>query len=284
MEGVSGPAFFSFWIDRFLAATATWDDAEVGAYLRLLLHQYQHGRIPADPARIQRLVSTRGAAFVSMWEAVLADKFPPVDGGRANGRASQERDIAMSMSGLQSHRAKKGWETRKNAGAMPRQSSGNAAAMPGHSSGIAQPQSGHMPDGQLGKATQTHTHTQTETHTQTHEGASHPTRARAREAFDPKVFALESFPVQAPELLPTIDRWQEYRRSIGKPWKAPTWKAQLKVAAKDPAAWAASVEQSVRQGWHGLFDVRAAESTQNRPTGVDAARAFLGRLQTKATQ
>jgi uncharacterized protein YdaU (DUF1376 family) len=49
------PPAFQFYADDFLAGTFDMTTAEVGAYIRLLCHQWNRGSIPVEPEKQQRL-------------------------------------------------------------------------------------------------------------------------------------------------------------------------------------------------------------------------------------
>jgi uncharacterized protein YdaU (DUF1376 family) len=47
--------FIPLYYQRFLASVQGWDDDAVGAYLRLLMYQFQNGRLPADLKSLQKI-------------------------------------------------------------------------------------------------------------------------------------------------------------------------------------------------------------------------------------
>lgn len=103
------PAYVPFWIDRFVSATASWTAAEVGAYVRLLLHQATHGHIPADAARLARIAGMDTAAFAGVWSSLLREKFQedPDDRGRLrNPRMDIERSVALARGETNRQRAR----------------------------------------------------------------------------------------------------------------------------------------------------------------------------------
>jgi len=76
---------FQFYADDFLAGTLDLSQEEVGAYIRLLCHQWNRGSIPVETEKQQRLAG--GSVSVD----VLA-KFRLVDGsGLVNDRLEKER-------------------------------------------------------------------------------------------------------------------------------------------------------------------------------------------------
>ena len=71
------------------ASTADWSDSEFGAYLRLLLHQWDRGSIPSDMARLARIAPSAA----EHWE-LIGPKFP----GGVNPRMAKvrsDRDAVM---------------------------------------------------------------------------------------------------------------------------------------------------------------------------------------------
>ena len=80
------PPAFQFYADDFLAGTMDMDQAEVGAYIRLLCVQWNRGSLPVEPSRVARL------AGGSVSDHVLG-KFPTCDDGlRRNRRLEVERE------------------------------------------------------------------------------------------------------------------------------------------------------------------------------------------------
>lgn len=60
------------------------------------------------------------------------------------------------------------------------------------------------------------------------------------------------------------EAWVEYRRSIGKKLKPASHPAAMKALAKYGAAQAAVVEQSIANGWQGLFELKAVPRPANK--------------------
>ena len=46
-------AWMPLYVGDFLADTMDFDDRRTGMYLRLIMHCWQHGRIPADPEKLR---------------------------------------------------------------------------------------------------------------------------------------------------------------------------------------------------------------------------------------
>lgn len=77
------PPAFQFYADDFLAGVADMTQAEVGAYILLLCHQWSRGSVPSDPAR---------AALIAKGEVTdhVISKFP----GGKNKRMESVRKIS----------------------------------------------------------------------------------------------------------------------------------------------------------------------------------------------
>lgn len=65
------------------------------------------------------------------------------------------------------------------------------------------------------------------------------------------------------------DRWQEYRRQIKKPIKPASAPLAMKSLAGYGANQAAVVEQSIANGWQGLFDLKGSRAQVNRQEAVE---------------
>jgi hypothetical protein len=50
--------WFKFFYKLFLISTQGWKDDEVGAYMRLLINQFDRGSLPDDPKELQKLITT----------------------------------------------------------------------------------------------------------------------------------------------------------------------------------------------------------------------------------
>lgn len=109
------PPAFQFYADDFLAGVADMTQAEVGAYILLLCHQWSRGIIPADADRMQMI------AKGPVSDHVVA-KFP----GGKNARLESEREKQADFRSKQAEKAARRWSG--NATAMPRQCHSNATA------------------------------------------------------------------------------------------------------------------------------------------------------------
>lgn len=110
--------YFPFYYRDFMVSTGEMTDAEVGKYLRYLIHQWEKGSIPGDPAMIQTI------RFDSdLWET-LEPKFPLGDDGRRRNprleeiRVERDQYIAKrSAAGRTGAAARWQTESERNAGA-----------------------------------------------------------------------------------------------------------------------------------------------------------------------
>ena len=114
--------YFPFYYRDFMVSTGEMTDAEVGKYLRYLIHQWEKGSIPSDPAMIQTI------RFDSnLWET-LEPKFPLGDDGRRRNprleeiRLERDQYIAKrSAAGKVGAEAR--WDGKRNATANGKQDS-----------------------------------------------------------------------------------------------------------------------------------------------------------------
>ena len=99
---------FQFYADDFLAGTLVMDQADVGAYIRLLCHQWSRGSIPAEAEKQQRL------AGGSVSADVLA-KFPAGDDGLLrNPRLEIERQKQLEFRESQRQKGLRSAEMRRS--------------------------------------------------------------------------------------------------------------------------------------------------------------------------
>lgn len=93
MASDSVDQYIPFFGRDFLASTAMWSADEVGHYIRLLIIQWDHGHLPDDLGRLERVSPGIG----EVW-ATLEVKFPVGDDGhRRNLRMEEHRERAMEL-------------------------------------------------------------------------------------------------------------------------------------------------------------------------------------------
>ena len=69
-------------------------------------------------------------------------------------------------------------------------------------------------------------------------------------------------------------QWMRYRKEAKlKPWTLTTWRQKIAKAEGDPRAFVESVQQSIEQGWQGLFEVRRS-GKQDGPGLTQAQQAL----------
>lgn len=102
------PPAFQFYADDFLAGTFDMTTADVGAYIRLLCHQWNRGSIPVEPEKQQRLAG--GSVSVD----VIAKFKVCQDGLLRNERLEVERKKQSDFRRKQSEKGIKSGESRRN--------------------------------------------------------------------------------------------------------------------------------------------------------------------------
>jgi uncharacterized protein YdaU (DUF1376 family) len=81
---------FQFYAKDFQTGTATMSLQEVGAYIRLLAHQWDSGSVPAEPKERARILGCAKAQEVTLWK-VIGKKFDLHAGVYLNERLETER-------------------------------------------------------------------------------------------------------------------------------------------------------------------------------------------------
>ncbi|WP_158538694.1 DUF1376 domain-containing protein [Chitinophaga skermanii] len=96
------------YYNDFRGATLDWTDEEVGAYIRLLIYQWDAGFIPNDKKRLERICSS----FTQTWP-LLSTKFSDNDGKLQNQRLEIIRDTREKHKQKQSDNVKKRWSKKE---------------------------------------------------------------------------------------------------------------------------------------------------------------------------
>lgn len=73
------------------------------------------------------------------------------------------------------------------------------------------------------------------------------------------------------------ERWQDYRDEIHKPLKPASLESAAKALATFGAAQAAAVEQSIANGWQGLFPLKSANGKPAPDREADELKKLTGR-------
>lgn len=111
------------YYNDLLGSTKTWTDEEFGAYMRLLIEQWDKGGLPNDSQRLARLYTSHAAN----WE-LLKDKFPLVDGLLKNPVMEEVRQKRARHSEKQALNAKQ--RAKQYAKPLPNISQNEAKKMP----------------------------------------------------------------------------------------------------------------------------------------------------------
>ena len=77
---MAAPPWMPLYVADYLADTRHLSAAEHGAYLLLLMHQWQHGGIPDDPRKLARIACCLPHQFAKIWPQ-LRSFFGSQDGG-----------------------------------------------------------------------------------------------------------------------------------------------------------------------------------------------------------
>jgi uncharacterized protein YdaU (DUF1376 family) len=101
------PPAFQFYADDFLAGVADMTQAEVGAYVLLLCHQWNRGSAPVEPERQQLLAKGSVSAHV------LAKFKLQEDGTLKNERLEREREKQARYRASQSEKGLRSAESRR---------------------------------------------------------------------------------------------------------------------------------------------------------------------------
>lgn len=80
-------SWFKFYYRHFTLATSKWTDEKVGAYLRLLIHQYLEGSIPGNENDMKDIITS----FKKSWPTVSKKFKKDVDGSFRNEFMSEVR-------------------------------------------------------------------------------------------------------------------------------------------------------------------------------------------------
>lgn len=111
------PAFQLYAAD-FYMDTVGWTATEVGAYFRLLMHEWVNGPLPNNMADLSRIAGISDArTLYKMWSRTLVNKFTTTDGNLLiNKRLESEREKQSINRELQVKKgisgANKRWENR----------------------------------------------------------------------------------------------------------------------------------------------------------------------------
>ncbi len=101
---LKGDYYFPLYYQKLLASTQGWKDDELGAYIRLLIYQYDKGFIPNDMAMITRISPTAKKNWALLSTKFLVDE----QGNLYNEVMKQIRDTRLKKSKTLSENGQKG--------------------------------------------------------------------------------------------------------------------------------------------------------------------------------
>lgn len=115
------PAFQLYATD-FYVDTAGWTATEVGAYIRLLLHQWAEGPLPDDLNILARIAGVDRKTMGKFWLSCVGKKFVKnAIGTWENSRLEQTRKAQLNYIELQRVSGKEGAEKRWNKDRLPQE-------------------------------------------------------------------------------------------------------------------------------------------------------------------
>lgn len=106
------PPAFQFYADDFLAGVADMTQAEVGAYILLLCHQWNGGAIPTDPARAELIAKGEVSPHV-------LSKFPNGKNPRLERVRKDQKEHRKAKASAGKAGADKRWHTHASAIVLP---------------------------------------------------------------------------------------------------------------------------------------------------------------------
>lgn len=102
--------YFDFHFQKFISATKGWRDDEVGAFVKLLIEQFDVGFIPDDPEELGRLITT----FKKNWPRLKKKFKEPSEAGQLRNtfmckirKEAHEKSAKNAENGAKGGKAKK---------------------------------------------------------------------------------------------------------------------------------------------------------------------------------
>ena len=222
-EKRKAPAF-QFYADDFLAGTMEMSQAEVGAYIRLLCHQWNRGSIPVEAEKQQRLAG--GSVSVD----VLA-KFPADESGLLkNRRMEMERQKQTAYREKQREKGLLSAEARKW---VNRSTNRGSTGVPT----AAQPE--YQPD------------------TQPEGNSPSPSPNKYKEASKWHIALGLELPenLQTDNCLSALNDWLAYKKERRTAYKTVGLKTLLAKLSREftAAELPMAIERSMSNNWQGIF-------------------------------
>lgn len=217
------------YVGDYLAATSRLTTEQHGAYLLLIMDYWKNGPLPDDDRILAQITRMSDDAW-SMSSSILRAFFEQSNGTLVHSRIEREKAEAESNSSRNTARAKAAAEAR-----WAKKATSNAPSMPGAVPGEC-PSPSPSPESSSLRSEDT------------------PAGVRKKPADQPPAALPDGLDLSAWE------RWVEYRKSINKALKPASVQAAQKALAKHGSQQAAVVEQSIANGWQGLFGLKSAQA------------------------
>lgn len=212
--------------------------AEQGAYMRLLSFQWLNGSIPDnDDDRARILLCSESDARLLFRN--LSKHFVVKDGLLVNERLREQYDEALAFRALQSEKGKRSAEARWGCNQTDNQNVTEVVT-----EDVTEPQPKALPKSNSASASASASSTT----------KNPPTPQGAFKGVE-----------VPPELVPHLEalkEWEQYRKQRKVKTEAATWRKQF-AFLKDQPDPEACINQSILQGWSGLFPVKSGMSPRD---------------------
>ena len=229
--------FPCYWGD-YVRDTADLTLIEHGAYWMMLGHLYTSRRpLPTDPSLIYRIAGAHDSAERAAVDRVLIKFWTRIEDGYIQARAMREIHKSTVLETRASRGGHARWGDKDQLELGSSSSLVDAKTMPPHP----------------------HPHPHPETTATT-------TRSK-----NGRAFALPDWLDET-----AWSSWERYRAELKKPLKPSTVKSQMKFLHEHQQDHIAIIEQSIRNGWQGLFELKSGTSgvSARRDRGQSEAERF----------
>jgi uncharacterized protein YdaU (DUF1376 family) len=238
---------FQLYADDFLSGTSEMTAEEVGAYIRLLCHQWTKGGLPNDPERLVRMAGLMGSPMGSPSSGYVVAKFSLcADGMLRNARLERIREERESFIQKQSESGKSGALKRWNPGNPNGEPNRVAMATP-----MATPMANGCPN----------------------DSSPSPSPSPIKKDIAPSSPWAVAFGLELPEKLQTQNcleaakLWLEYKKENRKGYKRIGLQSTLTKWANEftAATFPSAVENSIASNWSGVFPNREQSAPLRQP-------------------
>lgn len=231
--------YYQFNIGDYKSHTEHLSDMEDLTYRRLLDWYYLHETaVPLDEKEVARQIRMR--SHTDCIAIVLREYFERTPDGWIHHRANKELAKAGDKSQKASDSAKARWDKQKNANA----SINHANALPAQFEG----------------------------------NATHNTEHITQDTVHKKKAAVVACPPLPDGLCVNAwQKWRDFRKAIKKPIKEPSIPSAMQALAKHGPNQMSVVEQSIANGWQGLFALKEDIAKQSKSTTFAERDAAAGR-------